>query len=105
MNCKNGAQRAFAERQAINAPIQGSAADIIKRAMIAMPEALAKKKLDAKMLLQVHDELIFEVPEAQAEDTIETVRKVMEKAPLPALQLSVPLDVDARAAKTWAEAH
>ena len=58
-----------------------------------------------KMLLQVHDELIFEVPEAQAEDTIETVRKVMEKAPLPALQLSVPLDVDARAAKTWAEAH
>ena len=57
------------------------------------------------MLLQVHDELIFEVPEAQAEDTIETVRKVMEKAPLPALQLSVPLDVDARAAKTWAEAH
>ena len=73
--------------------------------MIAMPEALAKKKLDAKMLLQVHDELIFEVPEAQAEDTIETVRKVMEKAPLPALQLSVPLDVDARAAKTWAEAH
>ena len=105
MNSKNGAQRAFAERQAINAPIQGSAADIIKRAMIAMPEALAKKKLDAKMLLQVHDELIFEVPEAQAEDTIETVRKVMEKAPLPALQLSVPLDVDARAAKTWAEAH
>ncbi|MEQ8559003.1 MAG: DNA polymerase I [Henriciella sp.] len=105
MNSKNGAQRAFAERQAINAPIQGSAADIIKRAMIAMPEALAKKKLDAKMLLQVHDELIFECPEDQAEDTIETVRKVMEKAPMPALQLSVPLDVDANAAKTWAEAH
>ena len=105
MGSKNGAQRAFAERQAINAPIQGSAADIIKRAMIAMPDALAKKKLDAKMLLQVHDELIFECPESQAEDTIAVVRKVMEKAPLPALQLNVPLDVDARAAKTWAEAH
>ncbi|MGB3625773.1 MAG: DNA polymerase I [Henriciella sp.] len=105
MGSKNGAQRAFAERQAINAPIQGSAADIIKRAMIAMPEALAKKKLDAKMLLQVHDELVFEVPEAQAEDTIKVVKAVMEKAPLPALQLSVPLDVDANAARTWAEAH
>ncbi|WP_370235084.1 MULTISPECIES: DNA polymerase I [Henriciella] len=105
MGSKNGAQRAFAERQAINAPIQGSAADIIKRAMIAMPEALAKKKLDAKMLLQVHDELIFEVPESQAEDTIKLVQSVMQKAPLPALQLSVPLDVEAKAAKTWAEAH
>ena len=105
MGSKNGAQRAFAERQAINAPIQGSAADIIKRAMIHMPGALAAKKLDAKMLLQVHDELIFECPEDQAEDTIAVVQKVMQKAPLPALQLSVPLDVDARAAKTWAEAH
>ncbi len=105
MGSKNGAQRAFAERQAINAPIQGSAADIIKRAMIRMPGALAAKKLDAKMLLQVHDELIFEVPEAQAEDTIKVVRHVMQKAPLPALDLSVPLDVDANAAKTWAEAH
>ena len=73
--------------------------------MIAMPEALAKKKLDAKMLLQVHDELIFEVPESQAEDTIKLVQSVMQKAPLPALQLSVPLDVEAKAAKTWAEAH
>ncbi|WP_300395623.1 DNA polymerase I [Henriciella sp.] len=105
MNSKNGAQRAFAERQAINAPIQGSAADIIKRAMIAMPDALAAKKLDAKMLLQVHDELIFECPEDQAEDTIALVQSVMQKAPLPALQLSVPLDVDARAAGSWAEAH
>ncbi|MEE2877669.1 MAG: DNA polymerase I, partial [Pseudomonadota bacterium] len=105
MGSKNGAQRAFAERQAINAPIQGSAADIIKRAMIAMPEALAKKKLDAKMLLQVHDELIFECPENQAEDTIALVKSVMQKAPLPALQLNVPLDVDARAAGNWADAH
>ena len=105
MNSKNGAMRAFAERQAINAPIQGSAADIIKRAMIAMPGALAAKKLDAKMLLQVHDELVFECPESQAEDTIAVIRRVMQKAPLPALDLSVPLDVDANAAKTWAEAH
>ena len=105
MGSKNGAQRAFAERQAINAPIQGSAADIIKRAMIAMPEALAKKKLDARMLLQVHDELIFECPEDQAEDTIALVKSVMQKAPLPALQLNVPLDVDARAAGNWADAH
>ncbi|WP_084396731.1 DNA polymerase I [Henriciella aquimarina] len=102
---KNGAQRAFAERQAINAPIQGSAADIIKRAMVHMPDALAATKLDAKMLLQVHDELIFECPEDQAEDTIAVVQKVMQKAPLPALQLSVPLDVDARAADNWAAAH
>ena len=105
MASKNGAQRAFAERQAINAPIQGSAADIIKRAMIAMPEALASKKLDAKMLLQVHDELIFEVPEAQAQDTIKLVQTTMANAHKPALDLSVPLVVDARAAKSWAEAH
>ncbi|WP_290848607.1 DNA polymerase, partial [Henriciella sp.] len=105
MNSKNGAMRAFSERQAINAPIQGSAADIIKRAMIEMPGALAAKKLDARMLLQVHDELVFECPEDQAEDTIAVIRRVMQKAPLPALDLSVPLDVDANAAKTWAEAH
>ena len=101
----NGQRRQHAERTAINAPMQGTAADIIKRAMIAMPGALAAKKLDAKMLLQVHDELVFECPEDQAEDTIAVIRRVMQKAPLPALDLSVPLDVDANAAKTWAEAH
>ncbi len=100
-----GPQRGFAERQAINAPIQGSAADIIKRAMIKMPSALVGAGLQAKMLLQVHDELIFEAPEGEAEKTIELVRKVMEKAPLPALALSVPLVVDAKAGQNWAEAH
>ncbi|MEQ9529107.1 MAG: DNA polymerase I, partial [Parvibaculaceae bacterium] len=80
MGSKNGAQRAFAERQAINAPIQGSAADIIKRAMIVLPGALAQAKLGAKMLLQVHDELVFEVPEAQADDTKALVKTVMEHA-------------------------
>ncbi len=102
---KNMGQRTFAERQAINAPIQGTAADIIKRAMIAMPNALRAAGLSARMLLQVHDELIFEVPEAEAEATMACVRKVMEDAPLPALELSVPLDVEAKAAATWAAAH
>ncbi len=105
INSKNGAQRSFTERAAINAPIQGSAADIIRRAMIRMPEALEKAKLPAKMLLQVHDELIFEVPEKQADKTIKLVRQVMEGAAAPAVNLSVPLVVDANAALSWAEAH
>ena len=100
-----GPQRGFAERQAINAPIQGSAADIIKRAMIHMPGALDKAGLNAKMLLQVHDELIFEVPQDEAEATIDVVRATMEKAPLPALSLSVPLVVEADTGMNWAEAH
>ena len=100
-----GPARSFAERQAINAPIQGSAADIIKRAMIVMPGALEKAGLKARMLLQVHDELIFEAPEAEAEAVIELARSVMEKAPLPALELSVPLVVDAQSGANWAEAH
>ena len=95
----------IAERQAINAPIQGSAADIIKRAMIRMPETLAKAGLSARMLLQVHDELVFECPEQEADKLIEIVRTTMQGAAGPALHLSVPLVVDARAAKNWAEAH
>ncbi len=105
ISSKNMGQRTFAERQAINAPLQGSAADIIKRAMIRMPGALADAGLNARMLLQVHDELIFECPEAEADRVIETVREVMIGAPLPAVDLSVPLVVEAAAAKTWAEAH
>jgi DNA polymerase-1 len=105
INSKNPAEKSFMERAAINAPIQGSAADIIRRAMIRMPEALAKAKLSARMLLQVHDELIFEVPEKEAEKSAVEVSKVMSAAAAPALQLSVPLDVDARAAKNWDEAH
>jgi DNA polymerase I len=102
---KNPAMRQFAERQAINAPIQGTAADIIRRAMIRMEDAIARAGLKARMLLQVHDELVFEAPEDEAERLIEVVREVMEGAALPAVALSVPLDVDAKAAKTWGQAH
>jgi DNA polymerase-1 len=102
---KNPARRNFGERQAINAPIQGSAADIIKRAMIRMPKALAGAKLDAVMMLQVHDELLFEVPEDQVEKTVAVVREIMEAAVGPALELTVPLVVDAGVADNWAEAH
>jgi DNA polymerase-1 len=105
VNDKNQATRGYAERQAINAPIQGAAADVIRRAMIRMPAALKKAQLSAKMLLQVHDELVFECPAAEADATIKVARKVMEDAPLPALALSVPLVVDARAGKNWDEAH
>tara|TARA_R110002020_G_scaffold309301_1_gene525049 strand:- start:186542 stop:189331 length:2790 start_codon:yes stop_codon:yes gene_type:complete len=100
-----GPAKAFAERQAINAPIQGSAADVIKRAMIRMPDALAKAGLTARMLLQVHDELVFECPESEAETLIKVAQDTMQGAAMPALNLSVPLVVDARAAKNWAEAH
>ncbi|MEM6535355.1 MAG: DNA polymerase I [Pseudomonadota bacterium] len=100
-----GPQRGFAERQAINAPIQGSAADIIKRAMIRMPGALEAAGLNAKMLLQVHDELIFECPQNEADAVIDVVKATMEKAPLPALDLSVPLVVEAAAGQSWAEVH
>ncbi len=105
INSKNPAERAFMERAAINAPIQGSAADIIRRAMVRMEDALAEKRLGARMLLQVHDELVFEVPEAEVEATIPVVRRIMVDAPHPAVSLSVPLQVDARAAANWDEAH
>lgn len=105
INSKNPAEKSFMERAAINAPIQGSAADIIRRAMIRMPGEIEKAGLDARMLLQVHDELIFEVPEKQAEKTAKLVARVMSGAAAPAVALSVPLDVDARAAKNWDEAH
>ncbi len=102
---KNPARRGYAERQAINAPIQGAAADVIRRAMIRMPEALKKARLNARMLLQVHDELIFEAPKGEAKKTCETVAAVMKDAPLPAVALSVRLDVDARPGANWDEAH
>ena len=101
----NPSERAFNERAAINAPIQGSAADIIRRAMTRMDAALVDAKLDAQMLLQVHDELVFEVPQSQVEATIALARQVMVDAPNPAVRLSVPLQVDAKAAKDWDEAH
>ncbi|MEO0619088.1 MAG: DNA polymerase, partial [Pseudomonadota bacterium] len=105
INTKNPSLRGFYERAAINAPIQGSAADIIRRAMIRMPDALAADKLDARMLLQVHDELIFEVPTKQVRKTITCAERIMQNAAEPYLQLSVPLLVEAEAADNWEAAH
>ncbi|MGD9827792.1 MAG: DNA polymerase I [Hyphomicrobiaceae bacterium] len=106
INTRNPSMRGFLERAAINAPIQGSAADIIRRAMIRMPEALTRAGIaSARMLLQVHDELIFEVKSAEVEPTLATVREIMEQSPEPAIRLSVPLHVDAKAADNWEAAH
>ena len=102
---KNQAVRAFAERQAINAPIQGSAADIIKRAMIRLPAVLRAENIDADMLLQVHDELIFEVPEDQTDKAVAAITRIMEEAAAPVLSLKVPLVAEAGIADSWAEAH
>jgi DNA polymerase-1 len=103
----NPSVRAFNERAAINAPIQGSAADIIRRAMIKMEPALEKAGLSerVRMLLQVHDELIFEVEDADVERTMPIIISIMENAAMPALDMRVPLKVDARAATNWDEAH
>ena len=101
----NPAMRGFAERQAINAPIQGTAADIIKRAMIQLPQVLAAKSLPAVMLLQVHDELIFEVPANRANDAMTVITDVMERAAYPIVSLAVPLVAKAGMADSWAEAH
>jgi DNA polymerase-1 len=105
IRASNATIRSFNERASINARLQGTAADIIRRAMIRMEAALAKKKLSAQMLLQVHDELVFEVPEDEVEKTLPVIKTVMEEAPMPALSMSVPLQVDARAAHNWDEAH
>ena len=101
INEKNPARRNFAERAAINAPLQGGAADIIKRAMVRLPGALQTAGLEARMLLQVHDELIFEVPKAETEDTRALVKGVMEAA----AHLRVPLVVDTGLGDNWDEAH
>jgi DNA polymerase-1 len=101
----NPMRRAGAERQAINAPLQGSAADIIKRAMGRIPRALALAGLKARMLLQVHDELLFEVPKAEADDTARVVKTVMEAACEPHCELSVPLIVETGRGTNWDEAH
>jgi len=105
IHSKSGAERQFGERAAINAPIQGAAADIIRRAMVRMPGALAAAGLKTRMLLQVHDELVFEAPEAEAERAIPVIKRVMEGAAEPAVALTVPLVVEARAAANWDEAH
>jgi DNA polymerase-1 len=106
INTRNPSMRAFLERASINAPIQGSAADIVRRAMVRMPAALEAAGLSStRMLLQVHDELVFEAKEKDVAKTIEVVAHVMEMAPEPALKLKVPLKVDEKAAGKWEEAH
>jgi DNA polymerase-1 len=101
INEKNQGMRAFSERAAINAPLQGGAADIIKRAMIRLPGALKAAKLKAQMLLQVHDELLFEVPDKEIDKAKDVARKVMESA----ATLSVPLVVDTGVGANWSAAH
>jgi DNA polymerase I len=105
INSPNASEKAFLERAAINAPIQGSAADIIRRAMVRMKPALESAGLKTRMLLQVHDELIFECADNEVEKAIPLIKKIMVEAPSPALHLAVPLQVDARAALNWDEAH
>jgi DNA polymerase-1 len=105
INSKVPGFRGGAERAAINAPIQGAAADVIRRAMVKLPGALADAKIKATMLLQVHDELIFEAPDKEVEKASKLIKSVMEKAALPAAEISVPLVVEARAADNWDAAH
>src|SRR5262245_6511291 len=105
IKASNPSLRSFNERASINARLQGTAADIIRRAMIRVEPALTQAKLTGRMLLQVHDELIFEVPEAEVAATLPIVAKAMAEAPMPALALVVPLQVDARSADNWDEAH
>ncbi len=101
INEKNQQRRGYAERQASNAPIQGGAADIIKRAMVRLPPVLRERAPRSRMLLQVHDELLFEAPEDEAEALAEAARTVMEGA----ATLSVPLVVETGTGRNWAEAH
>ena len=104
-NSHNPSERSFVERASINAPIQGTAADIIRRAMIRMEGELQKARIEADMLLQVHDELIFEVPLGTENEAIPVIKRVMENAAEPAVRLAVPIQVDAHAAHNWDEAH
>ncbi len=105
INSKVQGFRGGAERAAINAPIQGAAADVIRRAMVQLPGALEEAKIKATMLLQVHDELIFEAPDKEVDKAAKLITSVMEKAALPAVEISVPLVVEARAADNWDAAH
>ena len=105
INDKNFAVRGFAERQAINAPIQGSAADIIKLAMIEIYNKINLNEIKAKMLLQVHDELVFEVEETNQDILINQVKEIMETSHLRFKNFYVPLTVDYGVGKNWGEAH
>jgi len=101
LRSKNYQMRAEAERQALNMPVQGSAADLIKKAMIELHQQLRERKMASRLILQIHDELLLEVPEAEAEAARSLVKSVMEGA----LALDVPLVADARLGSSWAEVH
>jgi DNA polymerase-1 len=101
INAANGLRRQAAERAAINAPLQGSAADIIKKAMIDINAFLDKELPQTKMIMQVHDELIFETPKANAEEILNLMKNMMEKA----VKLDIPLIADAAIGNNWNEAH
>jgi DNA polymerase-1 len=101
INAANGLRRQAAERAAINAPLQGSAADIIKKAMIDINTFLDKELPQTRMIMQVHDELIFETPKADAEEILDLMKDMMEKA----VKLDIPLIADAAIGQNWNEAH
>ena len=101
INASNRRVREFAERNAINTPIQGTAADLIKVAMIRIHDEMIKRKLNSMMIMQVHDELVFEVPSNELDDMKQLVVNNMESA----LKLSVPVHVDVGVAKNWLDAH
>ena len=105
INDKNFAVRGFAERQSINAPIQGTASDIIKLSMIELNKHIENKKLHAKMLLQVHDELIFEIKNNEIEESIIIIKKIMETNHLQYIDFKVPLTVDYGVGNNWGESH
>ena len=101
INSRNGQRRQYAERTAINAPMQGTAADIIKRAMISVDKALAANKMDARVVMQVHDELVVEALESDVDAVTDLLRNEMEQA----ASLKVPLIVDIGVGDNWDEAH
>ena len=105
INDKNFAVRGFAERQSINAPIQGTAADIIKLAMIEIHKKIISKKINAKMLLQVHDELVFEIENKYLDESISLIKNIMENNHLNFKDFNIPLIVDYGVGNNWGESH
>ena len=101
LKARNPQVRAEAERQAMNTPVQGTAADLIKKAMLDLDAALRARGSKARLIMQIHDELVLEVPETEAEDVRALVQRIMEGA----LELNVPLVAEARLGRNWAEAH
>jgi DNA polymerase-1 len=101
INAANGLRRQAAERAAINAPLQGSAADIIKKAMLDIDELLLNEMQEVKMIMQVHDELVFECPKDNAVAVMERMKDTMEQT----VKLKIPLIADAAVGSNWNEAH